>query len=73
MEGEPYLEILDYSTLIHEQVVLKSLPVFMGALPETNTAFISQEHRLGRISFFDADTDELNTITGFELNADIEQ
>ena len=72
MDGEPYLEILEYSTLIHEEIVLKSLPVFLGALPETNTAFISQEHRLGRISFYDPDEGELNTITGFELNADIE-
>jgi DNA-binding beta-propeller fold protein YncE len=73
MEGEPYLEVLDYGTLIHEEITLKSQPVFLGSLPQTNSAFISQEHRLGRISFFDADTDELNTITGFELNADIEQ
>ena len=72
MDGEPYLEILDFNTLIHEQVTLKSNPVFLGAMPQTNTAFVSQEHRLGRISFFDADTEELNTITGFELNADIE-
>jgi DNA-binding beta-propeller fold protein YncE len=72
MDGEPYLEILDYDTLIHEEIVLKSLPVFLGALPETNTAFISQEHRLGRISFYDPEEGELNTITGFELNADIE-
>jgi hypothetical protein len=72
MDGEPYLEILDYTTLIHDEVVLKSLPVFLGALPETNIAFASQEHRLGRISFYDSDEDELKTITGFELNADIE-
>ena len=73
MEGEPYLEVLDYTTLIHDEIILKSLPVFLGALPETNTAFISQEHRLGRISFYDTSDEELNTITGFELNADIEQ
>jgi len=73
MEGEPYLEILDYSTLIHEEVELKSQPVYLGALPETNTAFVSQEHRLGRISFYDPAEAELQTITGFELNADIDQ
>jgi hypothetical protein len=41
-------------------------------LPDTNTAFVSQEHSLGRISFFNADEDALETITGFELNAAIE-
>jgi DNA-binding beta-propeller fold protein YncE len=72
MEDQPYLEVLDFPTLVHEEVELKSMPVFLGTLPETRTAFISQDHHLGRISFFDPDEARLQTVTGFELNAEIE-
>jgi len=41
-------------------------------LPTTDYAFASQEHDLGRISFYDTDTEALETITGFELNGEIE-
>ena len=73
MEGEGFLEVLDYSSLLIDEVELKSDPVFVGTLPDTNWAYASQEHDLGRISFYDPDTDELKTITGFELNAGIEE
>ena len=36
-------------------------------------AWVSQEHDLGRISFFDPDEGTLETITGFELNSEIER
>ena len=73
MEGQPYLEVLHYDTLIHDEVSLKSMPVHLGTMLDTDTAFVSQEHHLGRISFFHPDDDSLQTITGFELNANIEQ
>jgi len=72
MDGSPYLVGLDYSTHIYDEVKLKSDPVHLGVLPDTRTVFVSQEHDLGRISFYDADAEELTTITGFELNAGIE-
>lgn len=72
LEGAASLQVLHYDTLIHDQLSLPSNPVYLGVLPETNTAYVSQEHDLGRISFFDADTEEVRTITGFELNAAIE-
>ena len=72
MEDEAYLEILDYGSLLIDEVELKSDPVFVGTLPEMNWAFASQQHDLGRISFYDPETDSLKTITGFELNAGIE-
>ncbi len=79
MDGEPYLEVLDYTTLLHEQIPLKSAPRFVGVLPDLDLgdddepqAWVSQEHDLGRISFFDPDDDSLETITGFELNSEIE-
>ena len=73
MEDQPFLEILDFESLIHEEVSLKSNPVHLGTLLDTETAYISQEHHLGRISFFHPDDGQLQTLTGFELNANIEQ
>ena len=72
METEPYLEVIDFDSLLYTEVALKSAPVHLGVLPETDTAYVSQEHELGRISFYDVALDTLQTITGFELNAGIE-
>ena len=78
MDGLPYLGILDYEGLSHDIQVLPSEPVHLGVLPEENTAFVNQDHPLGRLSFYDPDIDpddrsQLQTITGFELNSAIEQ
>ncbi len=72
MDGEQSLVQLDYSSLLYLQVELKSDPVHVGVLPDTDYAWVSQQHELGRISFFDAQTESLETITGFELNGEIE-
>ena len=73
MDDQPYLEVLNFETLIHDEIQLKSNPVHLGTLLDTDTAYISQEHHLGRISFFHPSDGDLQTITGFELNANIEQ
>ncbi|MBX2803150.1 MAG: hypothetical protein KTR31_36050 [Myxococcales bacterium] len=79
MEDQPFLEILDYRSLLHTQFRLRSLPTFIGVLPDLTPgdgdsppAWVSQEHELGRISFYDPDDNSLETLTGFELNAEIE-
>lgn len=72
MGRQPFVEVLDFQTLLYDEVALKSAPVHVGVLPETQTAFVSQEHELGRISFVDLVTDSVQTITGFELNSGIE-
>jgi hypothetical protein len=72
MEDEQLLETLDFSTLLYNEVRLPSTPEHLGVLPSTTTAWASQVHDLGRISFYDPATDALDTITGFELNSDIE-
>jgi hypothetical protein len=72
MKDRPYVEILDYATFVPDEIQLPSIPLHLGALPDTNTIFISQEHDLGRISFFTPEEDSLQTITGFELNAVVE-
>jgi len=78
MEGQPQLTVLAYDQLLHWDVALKSQPVHVGVLPDTNYAYINQEHDLGRLTFFDpvnplSGTDDVvQTITGFELNSAIE-
>ena len=72
MEGEPTLVQLNYRSLIHDELTLKSGAVHMGVLPDTRQVYVSQEHDLGRISFYDPDAASLQTITGFELNSGIE-
>jgi hypothetical protein len=72
MDGEDHLVVLDYTTLLPEDIELKSPPVHVGTLPESDYAYASQEHELGRISFYDSDSGALETITGFELNSEIE-
>ena len=72
MEGEPYLEVLNYGSLLYDEIQLKSDPVHVGVLPESRLAYVNQEHELGRLSFYDPDAEELQTLTGFELNSAIE-
>ncbi len=71
-DGIDSLVRLDYDTLLYEEIGLKSQPEHVGVLPDTSYAWVSQEHDLGRISFYNAATEALETITGFELNSEIE-
>ena len=78
MEGVPTLTMVAFDALLHWDIGLKSDPVHVGVLPNTNYAYVNQEHDLGRLSFLDPGEpldphdDELKTITGFELNSAIE-
>ncbi|MBN2799244.1 MAG: hypothetical protein JXX28_08880 [Deltaproteobacteria bacterium] len=69
---------LRYDTLLPDVIPLKSKPVYVGVFPQLDgvsgepAAWVSQEHDLGRISFYDPDDNTLETITGFELNSQIE-
>ncbi len=80
MDGERSLVRLDYATLLNQEVALKSVPVFLGVLPDLTPGdpdsprtWVSQDHSLGRISFYDPDDGALETLTGFELNSGIEE
>ena len=79
MEGEPLLEVLDFQTLLPEEIELDSEPVYVGVLPDLTFgdsnepfAWVSQKHVLGRMTFYDPDDGSVETITGFELNSQIE-
>ena len=71
MEGIPALAVLQYDNLLFEEVTLRSDPVHVGVLPESTYAYVNQEHELGRLSFYEPETQALQTITGFELNSGI--
>lgn len=79
LDGKRFLEILDYRTLIFDELALRSPAVFVGVLPDLDdedgdepAAWVSQEHALGRITFYDPDTQDARTLTGFALNGAIE-
>ncbi len=72
MEGRPDLVQLDFQSLLHDDVDLRSGAEHMGVMPSTRMVYVSQTHDLGRISFYDPDSGDLSTVTGFELNARIE-
>jgi hypothetical protein len=80
LDGRAYLEILDFETLIYEELALRSPAVFVGTLPDLEPddgdqppAWVSQQHPLGRITFYDADDASSQTLTGFALNGAIEE
>jgi DNA-binding beta-propeller fold protein YncE len=84
MDGETRLVQLAYDTLLYRDIPLKSVPVYVGVLPDLDAedgvrppAWASQEHPLGRITFFHPDDNggrgSTETITGFELNGRIEE
>lgn len=75
LEDEPLLAVVDYGSLLHDQITLRSIPEFVGVIGDAGTlgeAWVSQKHPLGRLSFYDPVDDTLATLTGFELNAEID-
>ncbi len=72
MEGVESVVAVNYGQLLDHEVALKSPPEWAGVIPGAHLAYVSQEHELGRISFFDPDAMTVSTVTGFELNAEIE-
>ncbi len=72
LDGLKYLEVLNFESLLYDELPLPSVPVHLGVLPGSDTAWVSQEHDLGRISFYEPVSTALDTITGFELNSGID-
>lgn len=72
LEDSAWLDVLHFDTLLHDAIPLASPPINVGAFPQSAWAWVNQDHELGRLSFYDAETGTLQTLTGFELNAAIE-
>jgi len=55
-----------------KEMELSSVPTGVGLIPGGERIYVSQEHPDGRITFIDAVSDEPITVTGFELNGQID-
>jgi len=62
---------IDTTSFLVEKFNLGSPPISIGAVPQSDSVFVSQDHPEGRITFIDWKSGEKNTVTGFELNSRI--
>jgi DNA-binding beta-propeller fold protein YncE len=65
------LQLVDVRSGVITTAALGSPPSSVGILPDAGQAFVAQRHPLGRVSFVDLVTDELRTVTGFDLNSHV--
>lgn len=65
--------VASLTSLLVDPLPLGSKPLFVGAVEGSHTGYVLQKHPLGRISFLDPDALDVDTITGFEINAEIDQ
>ena len=65
------LEVINLSSFRTESIRLGSPPDHIGFIPNDGNPriYISQEHPVGRMTFIDETSDEIKTVTGFELNS----
>lgn len=72
-EGQAPAEVheLELDSFVIRHLELASPPEEVGLLAGASRAFVSQRHPLGRISFVEAETGELRTVTGFDLDGRI--
>lgn len=62
---------IDTASFLVTPTRLGSPPISIGAVPQTDSVFVSQDHPEGRITFIDWKTGDKDTVTGFELNSRI--
>jgi hypothetical protein len=68
-----YTYMIRMPELTVDQFPLDSVPLAQasGIVADANQAFVAQQHPEGRITFIDLDTQELHTLTGFELSTQV--
>ena len=64
--------VASLTTLLVDPLPVGSKPLFIGAVQSGHTGYVLQKHPLGRISFIEPDTLDIDTVTGFEINAEID-
>ncbi|MDP3273829.1 MAG: hypothetical protein Q8Q09_01450 [Deltaproteobacteria bacterium] len=64
---------VDLRSFVVTTTSLGSPPSSVGAVPAARRVFVGQQHPEGRISFIDWESGELQSVTGFELNARVVQ
>jgi len=65
--------LADMLTGLADVLVTPSQPLEVGLISDLGIAYALQDHPLGRISFYELETLEIRTITGFLLNGEIDQ
>ncbi|MCW5806822.1 MAG: hypothetical protein KIT31_30975 [Deltaproteobacteria bacterium] len=65
------LQVITTQTGVVITKQLGSPPSAVGIVPSANAAFTAQRHPLGRVSFIDLTTDQVRTVTGFDLNGHV--
>ncbi len=65
-------EKINLDTLIVNEISLSSAPVAAGYAGTTDKVFVAQDHPAGRMTFIGVADDSLKTITGYNLNEEIE-
>ena len=65
------LQVVTVTTGVVITKPLGSPPSAVGILPGVGAAFIAQRHPLGRVSFVDVASDQVRTVTGFDLNSHV--
>lgn len=63
---------VDLGSFRKDSFRLSSLPDGLGLIAEAGKIFINQIHPQGRITFVDVESNERQTVTGYQLNAGIE-
>ncbi|MDJ0766339.1 MAG: hypothetical protein QNJ97_25410 [Myxococcota bacterium] len=64
---------IDLENFVIDPIIkLESPPVSAGYVPGAKKIFVNQDHPEGRLTFIHVDTFDTQTVTGFELNSEIE-
>ena len=63
---------VNLATLAATPLRLQSEPLTLGAVPQLDRVFVDQRHPLGRMTLVEVATGALHTITGYQLNAQID-
>lgn len=63
--------LVSFPSLSVSRTELSAAPLSVGVLPDVGVAFVAQEHAEGRVTFFEAEGEQAQTLTGFELSAEV--
>lgn len=72
LEEERRTEVINLRTFIVDELTHGSPPVAAGYAADTKKVFINQDHPAGRMTFVSMEDGSVKTVTGFNLNDDIE-
>ncbi|MBN1606420.1 MAG: hypothetical protein JW940_07285, partial [Polyangiaceae bacterium] len=67
------VQCMSLTSFVPEDLTLASRPLSIGAVPASEKVFVGQDHPDGRITFIDWSTLAMTSVTGFELNSEIEE